>query len=117
MAVKKHKNMISLTAKAINKIREIAKEEDINDLCLRMKIIGGGCAGFSYDVFFEHLENVTDFDETFKNEDITICIDPLSFQYLSGCEMDFVTSNFGAGFKFKNPNVTSTCGCGSSVSF
>jgi len=72
--------MITLTKLACEKIREIAQSEGIVDLSLRAKVIGGGCAGFSYDLYFE--DAVTDLDEKFEIEDIKLAVDPLSFQYL-----------------------------------
>jgi iron-sulfur cluster insertion protein len=106
--------MIAATEKAIVKIKEISDSEGIGHYNIRLKVIGGGCAGFSYDMFYE--ENVTPMDETSEIDGITIVVDPLSFQYLDGVEIDYVTNHLGAGFKFINPNVKSTCGCGSSFS-
>ena len=109
--------MIELTPKAVDKIKEIAQEENIKDLCIRVKIIGGGCAGFSYDLFFEEYNNITNFDETFDYNGVKVCVDPLSYQYLDESDIDYISNSMGGGFKFTNPNITSTCGCGSSVSF
>ncbi len=106
--------MITLTAKAIRKIKEIAAADDIKTLILRAKVVGGGCAGFSYDLYFE--EKIADMDEVFENDGITIVADMLSHQYLEGVEIDYVEGIIGAGFKFLNPNVKGTCGCGSSFS-
>lgn len=75
-------------------------------------MIGGGCAGFSYDMFYEEI--ISPMDETQVVEGVTIVVDPLSYQYLDGVELDYVQGNMSAGFKFINPNVKSTCGCGSS---
>ena len=108
--------MITLTALAAEKIKEIAQEEDLEGQSIRVKIIGGGCAGFSYDLFFDEKDPLP-MDEEFEGNGVKVVCDPLSFQYLDGVEIDFVDSAFGSGFKFKNPNVTSSCGCGSSVSF
>src|SRR4029453_6500347 len=79
---------------------------------LRLRVIGGGCAGFQYDLYFE--DSPTDLDETFESHGIRVYIDPLSYQYLDGTEIDYVEGVHGSGFKFGNPNVTGTCGCGSS---
>ena len=95
--------MISITEKAAKKILEIADSEGFAGKWLRVKIIGGGCAGFSYDLYFDTDEPTS--------------MDPLSFQYLDGCEIDYVNMMFGGGFIFNNPNVSSSCGCGLSVSF
>jgi iron-sulfur cluster insertion protein len=106
--------MITITEKAASKVLEIAKEEDLGGQGLRLRVIGGGCAGFSYDLYFE--DKPTDMDEEFTDRGVKLYVDPLSFQYLDGTEIDYVESLSGAGFKFGNPNVKSTCGCGSSFS-
>jgi len=104
--------MITLTPLAAEKVREIAAAEGLADQGLRLRVIGGGCAGFQYDLFFE--ATPTPLDETFDSHGIRLYVDPLSYQYLDGTEIDFVETVLGAGFKFKNPNVSGTCGCGSS---
>jgi iron-sulfur cluster insertion protein len=106
--------MITITEKAASKVLEIAKEEDLGGQGLRLRVIGGGCAGFSYDLYFE--DKPTEMDEEFTDRGVKLYVDPLSFQYLDGTEIDYVESLSGAGFKFGNPNVKSTCGCGSSFS-
>ena len=106
--------MISITDKAAAKVLEIAAAEDLMSQGLRLRVIGGGCAGFSYDLYFE--DKPTDLDETFEEKGIRLYIDPLSFQYLDGTEIDYVEGAHGSGFKFGNPNVKGTCGCGSSFS-
>ena len=73
--------------------------------------MGGGCSGFSYDLYFE--DKPTDMDETFEANGVNLYIDPLSYQYLDGTEIDYVEGMQGSGFKFSNPNVKGTCGCGS----
>ena len=104
--------MITLTTLAAEKVREIANAEGLLEHGLRLRVIGGGCAGFQYDLFFE--ERALPTDETFDSQGIKLFVDPLSFQYLEGTEIDFVETVLGSGFKFKNPNVSGTCGCGSS---
>lgn len=104
--------MITLTEIAAEKVNEIAKAEDLAGQGLRLRVIGGGCAGFQYDLYFE--DTPTDFDERFESRGVALYVDPLSYQYLEGTEIDYVEGAHGAGFKFGNPNVTSTCGCGSS---
>ena len=104
--------MISLTSLAAEKVKEIANEEGLESQGLRLRVIGGGCAGFQYDLFFE--DSPAPVDETFDSHGIELYVDPLSFQYLDGTEIDFVETVLGAGFKFNNPNVSGTCGCGSS---
>jgi len=106
--------MIVLTKKAIEKVKEIAAGEGFDNLVLRVKIIGGGCAGFSYDLYFE--DNVSDMDEVDEQDGIKVVTDMLSHQYVDGVTIDYVETPMGAGFKFLNPNVKSTCGCGSSFS-
>lgn len=106
--------MISITDKAAEKVNEIAKEEDLAGQGLRLRVIGGGCAGFTYDLYFE--DKPTDMDEQFEDKGVKLYIDPLSYQYLEGTEIDYVETLHGSGFKFGNPNVKSTCGCGSSFS-
>lgn len=106
--------MITITEKAASKVMEIAKEEDLLGQGLRLRVIGGGCAGFTYDLYFE--DKPTEMDEEFEDRGVKLFVDPLSYQYLDGTEIDYVETVSGAGFKFGNPNVKSTCGCGSSFS-
>ena len=106
--------MISITEKAAEKVQEIAAAEDLAGQGLRLRVIGGGCAGFSYDLYFE--DKPTDLDETFEERGVKLYIDPLSYQYLEGTEIDYVEGLHGAGFKFNNPNSKGSCGCGSSYS-
>src|SRR5271156_6369532 len=104
--------MIQLTDKAVSKIKEFAEAEGIS-LSVRLKVVGGGCSGFTNDMEFD--DNISDLDEVIEQNEIKIVIDPLSFQYLDGSTIDFIDSQFGSGFKFLNPNVKGSCGCGSSV--
>jgi iron-sulfur cluster insertion protein len=106
--------MITITEKAAEKVNEIAVAEELTGQGLRLRVIGGGCAGFSYDLYFE--DKPTEMDEQFEDKGIKLYIDPLSYQYLEGTEIDYVEGLHGSGFKFQNPNVKSTCGCGSSFS-
>jgi len=109
--------MINFTQNATTAIKALAAEDNIKlPMIIRASVIGGGCAGFSYNLEIVTNYNITDFDETFKCDTVTLCVDPLSYQYLEGTTIDFVTQPHGAGFKFTNPNFTSTCGCGSSFS-
>lgn len=111
--------MIQITEKAAKKIVEISESEGIGHNTVRVKIVGGGCAGFTHDLYFD--DQVSEIDEIAEFTDyygtVKLAIDPLSFQYLEDVTIDYVESPIGAGFKFHNPNVKSTCGCGSSVSF
>jgi iron-sulfur cluster insertion protein len=104
--------MISITQLAADKVREIADSEGLGGQGLRLRVIGGGCAGFQYDLYFE--ETPTDLDERFESQGVQLYVDPLSYQYLDGTEIDYVEGAHGSGFKFGNPNVTGSCGCGSS---
>ncbi|HZO16288.1 MAG TPA: iron-sulfur cluster insertion protein ErpA [Polyangiaceae bacterium] len=105
---------IGITHKAAEKVLEISREEGLDGQGLRLRVIGGGCAGFNYDLYFE--DKPTPMDEEFVEKGVKMYIDPLSYQYLDGTEIDYVEGLTGSGFKFNNPNVTSTCGCGSSFS-
>jgi iron-sulfur cluster insertion protein len=105
---------VALTEVAAAKVREIAKEEGLDGQGLRVQVKGGGCSGFQYDLYFD--EKPTDMDQVVESRGIKIFIDPLSAQYLEGTEIDYVEGLSGAGFKFGNPNVKGTCGCGSSFS-
>jgi len=106
--------MLSLTQKAAEKVREIRDSEGLGDQGLRVRVIGGGCSGFTYDLFFE--DETTDLDQTFESHGISLYVDMMSAQYLEGTEIDYVEGLHGAGFKFLNPQAKATCGCGSSFS-
>jgi iron-sulfur cluster insertion protein len=106
--------MLNLTTRAAEKVREIRDAEGLADQGLRVRVIGGGCAGFSYDLFFE--DEITDMDQTFRSQGIAIYVDMMSVQYVEGTEIDYVEGLQGAGFKFVNPQAKQTCGCGSSFS-
>ncbi len=107
--------MISLTDLAKQKLKEIAEAEGLENQFVRVKIQGGGCAGFSYDMSFE--SESKDTDELIEIDGINLIIDPVSNQYLEDCTIDYLDSLIGAGFKFINPKATGSCGCGNSVSF
>ena len=107
--------MITITDKAAAKVQEIASSENLGGQGLRLRVIGGGCAGFQYDLYFE--DATTDMDESFESNGVKLYVDPLSFQYLEATEIDYVEGAHGSGFKFNNPNVKGSCGCGSSVSY
>ena len=104
--------MITVTDRAAGKVREIAEAEALAEQGLRLRVVGGGCAGFSYDLYFDAVN--PDMDRTFSAHGVQIVVDQMSLQYLVGTEVDYVEGLQGAGFKFGNPNVKSTCGCGSS---
>lgn len=106
--------MIALTDIAANKVKEIAAAEGLEGQGLRVQVKGGGCSGFQYDLYFD--ETASDMDQVVESNGIQIFIDPLSLQYLEDTQIDYVEGLHGAGFKFENPNVKGTCGCGSSFS-
>ena len=106
--------MVALSDKAAEKIKEIRGEESIEEgYALRLKVQGGGCSGFSYDLYFDQPQET---DRPFEVKGVKLICDEMSLMYLLGTEIDYVEGLHGAGFKFNNPNVKSTCGCGSSFS-
>src|SRR5262245_14557119 len=106
--------LVSLSDKAAEKVKEIRGEENIEEsYALRLKVQGGGCSGFSYDLYFDQPQDI---DHTFESNGVKLLCDQMSLMYLMGTEIDYVEGLHGAGFKFNNPNVKSTCGCGSSFS-
>ena len=107
--------MIQLSDRAREKVREIQKAEALDGQGLRVRVIGGGCSGFSYDLFFDDEIN-QEVDEVFDASGIPVYVDMMSLTYLDGTEIDYVEGLYGAGFKFNNPTAKSTCGCGSSFS-
>ena len=107
-------SMLRITPVAAQKVNEIRNAEGIEpNMALRLRVVGGGCAGFSYDLYFDEPAEV---DRQFEVEGVKCIVDEMSLMYLVGTEVDYVEGLQGAGFKFQNPNVKSTCGCGSSFS-
>jgi len=104
--------MVQLTERAIGKVKEILGAQEPAPSGLRISVVGGGCSGFSYSMAFENQPNLL--DKTFDFSGLKVFIDQASMLYLDGAEVDYVETLEGAGFKFSNPNVKSTCGCGSS---
>ena len=102
------------TDNAANKVKSLIDEEGNPDLKLRVFVTGGGCSGFQYGFTFE--ESVSDDDTALNKAGVTLLVDPMSLQYLMGAEIDYKEDAEGAQFVIKNPNATSTCGCGSSFS-
>ena len=102
--------MLNLTTRAAEKVKEIQNAEGLAEQGLRVRVIGGGCAGLSYDLVFE--DETTDMDQTFTSHGSPIYV--MSAQYVEGTEIDYVEGLQGAGFKFVNPQAKQTCGCGSS---
>jgi iron-sulfur cluster insertion protein len=105
---------LNFTDNAADKVRQLIEEEGNDSLKLRVFVRGGGCSGFQYGFTFE--EDVQEDDTSMEKNGVTLLIDPMSFQYLVGAEIDYQESVEGAQFVIKNPNATSTCGCGSSFS-
>ena len=102
------------TDSAANKVRQLIDEEGNDKLKLRVFISGGGCSGFQYGFTFDEAEQ--DGDPIIKNGGVTLLVDPMSYQYLVGAEIDYKEDLSGAQFVIRNPNATTTCGCGSSFS-
>jgi iron-sulfur cluster insertion protein len=105
---------ILLSDSAASKIRELILEEGNPNLQLRIYVSGGGCSGFQYGFAFE--EAAGNEDSRMEKQGVRVLIDPISFQYLNGAEVDFQEGLDGARFVIRNPNAKSTCGCGSSFS-
>ncbi len=105
---------IVFTSAAARKVQELIMEEANPNLKLRVYISGGGCSGFQYGFSFD--EERADDDIAVDNDGVTLLVDPLSFQYLMGAEVDYSESLQGAQFVIRNPNASTTCGCGSSFS-
>ncbi len=100
------------TSAAANKVAQLIEDEGNPDLKLRLYVQGGGCSGFQYGFTFE--ETVNDGDTSVVTDGVTLLIDPMSIQYLSGAEVDYSEGLQGAQFVIRNPNASTTCGCGSS---
>ena len=105
---------ITFTDAAASKVRRLIEEENNPALKLRIYISGGGCSGFQYGFQFD--ENVTEGDLVIENAGVALVVDPMSYQYLTGAEVDYTEGLQGAQFVVRNPNATTTCGCGSSFS-
>jgi iron-sulfur cluster assembly accessory protein len=103
---------ISLTPNAIAKVRGIMAQQNPVPAGLRVGVVGGGCSGFSYSLQFDTSAGMM--DKVFDMDGLKVFVDATSIMYLNGCRVDYVETLEGAGFKFENPNVKSTCGCGSS---
>src|SRR3954470_212605 len=108
------KRMVQLTETAVGKVREILDSQDPKPAGLRISVVGGGCSGFSYSMEFENAPGML--DKTYSYDGLKVFVDQASMLYLDGAEVDYVESLEGSGFKFNNPQVKSTCGCGSSFS-
>ena len=102
------------TDSAAGKVKELIEEEGNPSLKLRVFVTGGGCSGFQYGFTFD--EEVAEDDTTMEKNGVTLLIDPMSYQYLVGAEVDYSEGLEGSQFVIRNPNAASTCGCGSSFS-
>jgi len=98
----------------VAKVKEIMAQQNPVPAGLRVGVVGGGCSGFSYSMSFENSAGMM--DKTFTFDGLKVYVDATSVMYLNGCVVDYVETLEGAGFKFENPNVKNTCGCGSSFS-
>ena len=103
---------VTLTPAAVAKVREIMAQQDPLPAGLRIGVTGGGCSGFSYSMSFENAAGMM--DKVLNFDDLKVFVDATSLMYLQGATVDYVETLGAAGFKFENPNVKSTCGCGSS---
>lgn len=103
---------LKVTDNAVTKVKALIAEEGNEQLKLRIYVTGGGCSGFQYGFSFD--ENINEGDTAVEKAGVTFLVDPMSFQYLVGAELDYVEGLQGAQFVINNPNATTTCGCGSS---
>jgi iron-sulfur cluster assembly protein len=107
--------MVQLTPVAVTKVKEIIQSQNPSPAGLRVAVVGGGCSGFSYHMAFENQINENS-DNVYEFEGLKVLVDQMSEMYLDGISIDYIETIEGSGFKFNNPNVKSTCGCGSSFS-
>ena len=104
--------VVSMTARASDKLKEIISKQQRDDLALRVYVTPGGCSGFSYGMTFA--EGKEDDDTLIEQNGVRIVVDPMSAMYIKGSEIDFVDALMGGGFALRNPNAVSSCGCGQS---
>ena len=103
---------LTLTAKAVEMVKEAMVKENLAGYGIRIGVVGGGCSGFQYSMDFENVER--DGDALYEQDGVKLYVDPMSSMYLQGVTVDYAVGLQGAGFKFVNPNARNTCGCGSS---
>ena len=103
---------VNFTPNAISKVKQIMAQQNPVPAGLRVGVVGGGCSGFSYSMSFENAPGMM--DKVYEFDGLKVFVDATSIMYLNGCQVDYLETLEGAGFKFENPNVKSTCGCGSS---
>jgi iron-sulfur cluster assembly protein len=106
---------ITLTDKAKDKVKEILLDQPETFAGLRIQVVGGGCSGFQYRMGFDKNYNDQN-DSVFEFDGLKVFVDKSSLLYMDGAEVDYIEGLHGAGFKFNNPNVSGSCGCGSSFS-
>ena len=104
--------MLTLTDTAATKVTEFLAQHGRPEAGLRVRVVGGGCSGFQYQLALD--DTATDGDEVFEQHGVKLFVDPRSFMYLNGTEIDYVEDIMGSGFRFNNPNSTGSCGCGES---
>ena len=107
--------MLTLSPMAVGKVKEILEQQSPRPTGLRIAVVGGGCSGFSYQMAFDG-NSTLGIDKVIEYDGLRVFVDQASMLYLNGTEVDYVETLEGAGFKFNNPNVKTTCGCGSSFS-
>ena len=107
-------DLLVFTDAAASKVKDLIEEERNDALKLRVFVSGGGCSGFQYGFTFD--EKIQDGDTKVEKNGVTLLVEPMSFQYLTGAEIDYKEDLEGSQFVIKNPNATTTCGCGSSFS-
>ncbi len=113
-AITEADDLLVFTDSAASKVKELIEEEGNPGLKLRVFVSGGGCSGFQYGFTFD--EDVADDDTAMEKNGVTLLVDPMSYQYLVGAEIDYSEGLEGAQFVIRNPNASTTCGCGSSFS-
>jgi len=104
--------MFNISTKASGEIKKLLSEEDIPNGFLRVRVIPGGCSGFSYEMGFD--DEKEESDQVFESDGVKVAIDELSYPYLDGSTLDFKDGLNGTGFAIENPNATGSCGCGQS---
>ncbi len=107
--------LVTLTAKAVEMVKDAMTRENLQGYGIRVGVVGGGCSGFQYSMDFENAER--DGDVVVEQDGIKLYVDPMSSMYLQGVTVDYVVGLQGAGFKFNNPNARTTCGCGQSFTY
>ncbi|HEY7535657.1 MAG TPA: iron-sulfur cluster insertion protein ErpA [Thermodesulfobacteriota bacterium] len=104
--------MFEVTTKAADEIRRLLQGEEIPNAVLRVRVVPGGCSGFSYEMGFD--DTTEDTDKVFESDGVKVAIDEMSLPYLNGAILDYADGLNGTGFTIKNPNAKGSCGCGSS---